>query len=455
MALNLYTGDPGSGKSFSVVANVVIPALKKGRHVVTNIPLEAELLVEVFGGRITQLPLDALDDPDLPDLIPNGAVAIIDECWNRWPSGQRISKAPKGDLHWLKEHRHRVDEQGHSMQVVLVTQNPGDLAKWVRDLIAHTFWMTKLEELGMEDKFSVRIFKKAPTGEPHKIPKSQLLRVTYGTYDPDVYQYYSSATQSKTKDVGIETAMDKRTSLWRSPGFLFQTIGSPILLLCSIGLLVWVANQFTSDAKAKDRQAHKAEVIQDPALVNPLPPGMLPAAASVQEQVEPEPVMIDGKKPSSVWRVAGYIRRGDQQSDRPDDPAGWASNAGYGARPAVQRVTRPDQAILTSINGVRYVPLSSCDPFPDGFNYSCDVDGERATPWSGRMGLTEAVPAAAASGARNVSFEQREKETSATPSRSAELPRQSLTSASEPPRSGPQIVIIPDSEYASRPWRGN
>lgn len=69
MSLNGYFGKPGSGKSYSVVEYVVLPALKKGRHVVTNIPLEGELLEQVFGGKVTQLPLDALDDPQLPDLI--------------------------------------------------------------------------------------------------------------------------------------------------------------------------------------------------------------------------------------------------------------------------------------------------------------------------------------------------------------------------------------------------
>jgi zona occludens toxin len=425
MALNLYTGDPGAGKSYSVVANVIIPALKKDRHVVTNIPLESELLVEVFGGRITQLPLDALDNPDLPQLIPNGAVAVIDECWNRWPSGQRIQKAPKEDLHWLKEHRHRVDEDGNAMQVVLCTQNPADLAKWVRDLIAHTFWMTKLEELGADQKYSVRIYKKAPTGEPDKIPKRYLLRVTYGTYDPDVYQYYKSATQSKSNDVGDEKAMDKRTSLWRSPGFLFQMFGAPVLFLCSMGFLFYVGHQWINGGKEPEQE--EVAKVDAPVLVNPPPPDfpvapvVLPVA---QKAVAPvESVTVQGKAASSSWRVAGYIRRGDQQS-HPDDSSGWNSRLGYGDRPDRQKLARSDQAILVSVTGVRYVPLSECQPYSDGFNYSCDVDGERVTPWSGRMGFTDTVPGSAVSGARNVTVERSETVTSAAPARHAEIPAQ-------------------------------
>lgn len=454
MSLNLYTGDPGSGKSFSVVANVIIPALKKGRHVVTNIPLEFDLLQEVFGGKITQLPLDALDDPGLPELIPNGSVAIIDECWNRWPSGQRISKAPKNDLHWLKEHRHRVDEHGNSMQIVLCTQNPSDLAKWVRDLIAHTFWMTKLEELGMDEKFSVRIFKKAPTGDPDKIPKRQLLRVTYGTYDPDVYQYYRSATQSKTNDVGVETAMDKRISLWRSPGFLFQIIGAPLLCFASVFMLFHFGGQLMADDKPVEEGA---DIVVAPAveeakplpseLVNPMPPGfVLPESPPGKVS---EVVAVDSMRPSSVWRVAGYIRRADSSAG--PNEAAWPSKLGYGNAPGGAKIAREDQAILTSMNGVRYVALSSCKPYEDGFNYSCDVDGERATPWSGRMGMTDISPGGAVAGSRNVTVERSETVTSAQPVRSAQLPSQAAHPASAV--ASVPVTVVSDSEYASRPWR--
>lgn len=461
MALNLYTGDTGSGKSYSVVATVIIPALKKGRHVVTNIPLEVDLLTQVFGGTISQLPLDALDDPDLPDLFPPGCVAVVDECWNRWPSGQRLTKAPKGDQHWLKEHRHRVDAMGNSMQVVLCTQNPSDLAKWVRDLIAHTFWMTKLEELGMDDKCSVRIFKKCPTGEADKIPKRQLLRVTYLTYEPEIYQYYRSATQSKTNDVGIETTMDRRTSMWRSPGFLFQTIGSPILCAASIFALIYFGNRLTGDEPKKEEGASVAVVAQPeheplpvaPAqLVNPMPPGM---ELTTIEPAKPSQAvqLVEGKRPSSIWRVAGYIRRADSAAGR--NSAAWSSKLGYGDSGTVDQVkfSREDQVILSSMNGVRYLPLSACKAFEDGFNYSCDIDGERATPWSGRMGMTDINPGGAVAGSRNVTVERSETVTSAQSVRTPVIP----AAAPQPAHviTGTPVTIVADSEYASRPWRGN
>ncbi|MCY1279472.1 Zonular occludens toxin (Zot) [compost metagenome] len=392
MALNGYFGKPGSGKSYSVVEYVVIPALKKGRHVVTNIPLEEELLTQVFGGKITQLPLDALDDPDLPKLIPHGAVAVIDECWRRWPSGQKVNKAHVDDLQWLKEHRHRVDGDGNAMQVVLVTQDPADLASWVRKLIAHSFHMHKLEEIGAAKRFGIKVYKGCPTGE--RIPAKLMIREAYGTYKPDIYQYYRSATQSQTLDVGDEKAMDKRTSVWSSGQMLVIMLFVPLAVIGG-GYLGYnyVATKLHPKGEEPPPLVAAASPVADPALVNPMPPELLPVA-SAASQVPSLPVQSSVPAvpaqpiPSGMWRIAGYIRRGDQER-KADDPASWPSNVGYGEHPPeTVRLKMQAQAILVSLSGVRYFPLDRCTAYEDGINYYCDIDGERVTPWTGKLGLT-------------------------------------------------------------------
>lgn len=238
--------------------------------------------------------------------------------------------------------------------------------------------------------------------------------------------------------------MDKRISLWRSPGFLFQTIGSPILFVLSIGLLIYVVRGWTGGDEAKAEDVAVAEPVEAsqtaPVLVNPPPPGFPVAAPSVPMAVDPEPVAAAA--PSSIWRVAGYIRRGDQKS-HPDDPSGWSSRLGYGDRPDRVKLGRTDQAILVSMSGVRYVPLTECQAYPDGFNYSCDVDGERVTPWSGRMGLTDTIPGSAVSGAREAASEQREKAAPAVPEpvRHAELPVSQV-----------RVTVVPDTSRNDPPW---
>lgn len=440
MALNLYTGQPGSGKSYSIVANVIIPALKKGRHVVTNIPLEDDLLVEVFGGEITQLPHDCLDDPDLPDHIPHGCVAVIDECWNRWPSGQRVSKAPKNDLHWLKEHRHRVDAKGNAMQVVLATQDPSDLASWVRKLIKHTFWMEKLDTLGADNSFSIKIYKGCPTGE--NIPKRYLIRQTYGQYDPDVYQYYSSATQSLTSSVGDEKVMDKRTSIWRSPGLIAQFTLSPLIFCIACFALYWTVSEQIQGEEKEPEPVAQVEAPLPSALVNPPPPE--PEPVRPVAAVAPVPAAVTNLAPSTLWRVVGYIHPSNEARNEP-----WRSVQGYGGAPDTSGRLRLDRSMvmLWSLSGTRYVPLSDCEPYPDGINYYCDLDGERVTPWSGNMGLTDTLPGTAVSSVRDVAVERSETATPRTSQpASASTNQQSSTSA--PATRGPSITVIPHQPEA-------
>jgi zona occludens toxin len=428
MALNLYTGQPGSGKSYSVVAHVIIPALKKDRHVVTNIPLDEETLVQVYGGQITQLPLDALEDPDLPDRIPPGCVAVIDECWNRWPSGQRVAKAANGDLHWLKEHRHRVDTAGNAMQVVLVTQDPSDLASWVRKLIKHTFWMEKLDTVGADNRFSIKIYKGCPTGE--NIPKRYLIRQSYGSYEPDIYQYYQSATQSESFSVGDEKAMDRRTSIWKSPGFIAQMTISPAIFCIAIGVLYWSMTSATKEDEPElveqVETAPEPVQIDVPALTNPLPPSMIVSAPEVVT-VNPEPDVVEVAKlrASATWRVAGYIVRSDEPRT-----AEWDSREGYGDPYPVKGNLQlaKNFVILSSMSGMRYVPQDDCQPYADGINWSCDIDGERVTPWSGQMGISDTIPAASVSGARRVSVERSETESASPEPRTVRIPEVTVIS---------------------------
>jgi len=437
MSLNGYFGKPGSGKSYSVVEYVVIPALKKGRHVVTNIPLEGDLLEQVFGGRVTQLPLDALDDPQLPDLIPHGAVAVIDECWRRWPSGQKVSQCSKTDLQWLKEHRHRVDADGNAMQVILVTQAPGDLASWVRQLIAHSFHMYKLEEVGAKGRFGIKVYSGCPVGD--RIPAKHLIRQAYGVYKPEIYQYYQSATQSQSFDVGDESAMDKRFSIWSSGQMIAIMIAVPLMLVLGVFLL---------DGYISPKQAQAAVKDEPLVLVNPPPPVDMPppdslAGSAIAPARQAAAIVMAppaGPQPSGLWRLAGTMQRPD--SSLPPDAPEWPSIAGYGELPdkPVKKSKMVEVAILVSLSGVRYFPLDKCEAFEDGINYQCLVDGERVTPWTGKQALTQSFPGTAGASPETASAERSEASAvqGVPPATAQQAPRMTVVpDTSRPPRTFP------------------
>jgi len=272
MAIDAYTGLPGSGKSYSVVKFAILPSLKQGRQVITNIPL-TELAHAEFPDQIRQLPHDWYTNEALFETIPNGSVVVLDELWRRWPKGMPASKVPFRDKEFLAEHRHLVDDAGNSTRVVLVTQDLDQIAAFATMLVDTTYQSVKLSALGSSNRFRVDIYQGAAKGQ--RPPKSRLLRSVFDKYEKSIHQYYQSATKSLTGLVGDESRADKRATIWRSPLMIFM-LCSPILL----GLLVWQLVKFFNNGMsfAEPVEPVLAETVE-PVLTNPLPPELAPVAA--------------------------------------------------------------------------------------------------------------------------------------------------------------------------------
>src|SRR5690554_5878735 len=99
MSVVAYTGLPGSGKSYGVVENVVLPCLKDGRPIVTNLPLRlGELQKWCTKNGAPQPRIDIIDLETVAQSHDDGflsmrygAVHIYDEVWRVWPSGQKVT----------------------------------------------------------------------------------------------------------------------------------------------------------------------------------------------------------------------------------------------------------------------------------------------------------------------------------------------------------------------------
>lgn len=373
--LNGYFGNTGAGKTYGVVEYVVIPSLKEDRLVITNIPLEGALLTSIFGGEVRQLPPDWFEDPGFAESIPNGAVLILDEVWRKWPSGQNVKQVPVPEMALLKEHRHRVDAKGKAMRVVLVSQFPSDLASWVRKLIDTSFHMYKLSALGADRTFHVDVVKGCPTGD--KIPKKLIIQTRKGTYKEEIYQFYRSATNSETGDVGDESVSDRRGLLWTSKLFWFCVVFG----LCSvIGGPLYLFNVFFARYEQPAPKPDTAP-ISSPQLVNPMPASVaLPAAAPVAEEPKVNPPPQEDRPPqepgepplSKFWRVAGFIDR-------------WRTEDAETTSTAV---------LLAGPGGERKIlPLDRCKGQDSHLRQGravyvyCDIGGERISFWSGRVGV--------------------------------------------------------------------
>lgn len=289
MSIYAYVGLPGSGKSYGVVANQVIPALKKGRKVVTNLPLKVELLQAAIPGCEVELfeTSQLAEQPDIIDeLFPPGCVAIIDECWRLWPSGLKTDKVPAAYKSFLAEHRHRVDEEKRSTQIVLVTQDLQQLAAFARQLVEQTFLHRKLGSLGMDGSFTVSVYEGCVTGTT---PSQQRLIIqSQGRYKKEVFQFYKSHTMSKATEGGAdERAMDSRGNVWKRP-MVWLGMAASLAGLAFGGQ--WVYGAVKKPESAVGAAAVGGEPTQ--------PQSAFPQVPKIGGRPQAVP---------AVWRVSGYI----------------------------------------------------------------------------------------------------------------------------------------------------
>lgn len=344
MAIHAYVGKPGSGKSYGVVERVVIPSLKQSRHVITNLPLYIDAVMADFGGKVTLLPEDWWERPDLAIFAENGCVLILDELWKRWPNGLMANKANPADKALLAEHRHMVDSEGKSMRIVLVTQDLSQLAAFARTLIETTYRIKKLSKT----RYRVDSYSGVVTGDSPS--KSKLLNQVFRKYDKKVYTYYKSATKSETGDVGDESSADNMDSIFRSY-FLWVVVFCVIFIL---PLALYGSFRFFGGSP----KLEAAEVKHD-------------AQASNSSVINVNKPIASQIKYSLTWRLTGFIH------NSVPDP-----NIKRGSSVAI---------LISSAGKTRYISFSDCRYYADFKEAYCDIDNERVTSWTGG-GVSSPIP---------------------------------------------------------------
>ena len=135
MSIIAYAGLPGAGKSYSAVANVIIPQMAKGRTIYHNLELvEAEILIKTEGkGTLVQIQKDWTAEQVVTNMPP-GAVVILDEVWQYWRAGIKANEVPDNQMAFFKEHRHSVGEDGYATEMLILDQDLGSaVAKFIHD----------------------------------------------------------------------------------------------------------------------------------------------------------------------------------------------------------------------------------------------------------------------------------------------------------------------------------
>lgn len=132
--IEVYTGTPGSGKSFHAVRRIM-QALKKGRHVISNILLNvnSDLLIHI----------DYIDIFSLLDICNCSPLIVLDECQSVLGSREWHSSDRSIWLRFFMLHRHA------DIDILLITQDLGMIDKQIRSLIEYEVKHINLQRVKM------------------------------------------------------------------------------------------------------------------------------------------------------------------------------------------------------------------------------------------------------------------------------------------------------------------
>jgi zona occludens toxin len=269
--INGIAGKPGGGKSYEAVKNHIIPAIKSGRRVVTNLPLQVEHFVSVYGDHVRELIVlvkydyhdygnqkpfsrieDWLEHQDWKNEQGQGVLFAIDEAHLSLPS--RMAKGSGVDitkvLEFLSMHRH------YGFDVLLITQNFKKIHADIRDMIQLVYRCIKKSMFGQDDQYIIKV---------HEGVTTTVVNTDERAYEPYVFKFYKSHTKSD-KQIVEATTVD--VIPWWKSGLMKGAMAFGVLFLF---MVVWLISIVFSD----DEEIKTAKVINEPVKSLPARPQLL------------------------------------------------------------------------------------------------------------------------------------------------------------------------------------
>ncbi len=234
MAILFFEGLPGAGKSYEAMVTQIIPALRKGRHVVAyiegldheRIAAAADLPVdrvrellhpltrddmrpreEKQGSRTVQL------DGAWIDATRDDALHVFDEAQNWWPNRLRPTEAL---TQFVTEHRHR------GIDVLLMGQSLLDVLALWRRRVDQKFTFLKLTALGSDKRYRVTVFKGQGNDEFVKVKDG------FGKYDAKYFGTYASHVSD---DTNTETYTDSRAVFWKGSAVRYGAVAVVVMVV--------------------------------------------------------------------------------------------------------------------------------------------------------------------------------------------------------------------------------
>lgn len=209
MPLTLYAGPMKMGKTYEVVAQVMIPAYQAGRTIVTNVrgvdpeywaahlrpntPDRAGSIVVVddaFFSDETVFPQYDKKNVRDPGQIPPGALVVIDEAYNVFGSERGLVTARM--LKWVMMHGHFASDEGVCADVVMVAQDLSLLSPKVRNVAEAVYWVRNLRFIHprLGRRYRVTAYSS------WRMTAAQLLGRKVKSYSDRIFPFYKSTSHS-------------------------------------------------------------------------------------------------------------------------------------------------------------------------------------------------------------------------------------------------------------------
>jgi zona occludens toxin len=309
MPINALTGLMGSGKSFECVVSVILPALRAGRNIVTNVAgIDNDACraycVEKFNVSMTSLGhvIHCTNEQVLlPDFLPHGTevdtlckagdLVCIDEAWRFWGTDKKI--LPEHAI-FFREHRHYVNpETKVSCDLVLMVQHITDLHRMLKVVVELSFKTTKLKSLGLNKTYRVEMW------EGYKQTLKSRISCETKNYDKAIFPLYSSYVGGHGKELQV----DKRQNIFNNKMLWFY-----IVLVLAVGgaAIYFVVKFFSPPTPKKDGKTPTANTkpFFDPATGKPLTQNQQAQYATPERVI---PLF------SETWRIVGRFQSGETQ----------------------------------------------------------------------------------------------------------------------------------------------
>lgn len=422
MSIKIHHGPNGSYKTSGAIQDDAVPALKEGRVIITNVRgFTLERAYTVFPDLPNTAEIINLDLESLADLekmrtwfqwAPRGAFLIFDETQLLFPKSWREKDLEKFDYPGGPEAAHEADRpmgwldawtrhRHFNWDIVLTTPNISYIRDDIRMTCEMAYRHSNLAVIGIPGRY-----KEAQHDAQLNRPPADGTIIEYKRIKQQTFALYQSTATGKTQD----TKAGK--SLLRSPKLVLLLA----LLAGSVGYVIvnWPRSLFSPEPAAGSAE--------------PVPAADTPATQS--------PVVAPAARPAAT----GFLPAGLVPAGLADAPADLSAHPFADRRITIlAHAYRPSKGDIYMLalddSEGRHLELTSWQLVGSGYHVT--AKGECVA----ELAYEKWKQTITCGGTQSQAFATVAQAPPAT------------TPTSAPPAERNTLTIVPNSEYASRPWR--